>query len=86
MELEEGDLVAEVTGDVVKEGRVLKIRAIEVRYRLRVDEERRDTVARVHSFHADHCPVARTLEGSVEITTRFELIPTPSEPDQASTS
>ena len=56
------------------EGRVLKIARIEVVYNLKVDEEKRDTVARVHSFHADHCPVARTLEGCVEISTRFELV------------
>jgi uncharacterized OsmC-like protein len=59
---------------VVKEGRVLKIARIEAVYYLKVDPERRDTIARVHSFHADHCPVARTLQGCVEIVTRFELV------------
>lgn len=71
--MKEGDIVAEVSGDVVKEGRVLKIARIEVVYHLAVDAERRDTVARIHSFHADHCPVARTLQGCVEIETRFEI-------------
>ncbi len=74
MKLEEGDLVADVSGNVVKEGRVLRIDRIEVVYRLKADEERRDTVARVHSFHADHCPVARTIRDCVEIVTRFELV------------
>ncbi len=74
MKLEEGDLVTEVTGDVVKDGRVLKIARIEAVYHLKADPERRDTIARVHSFHADHCPVARTLQGCVEIVTRFELV------------
>ena len=74
MKLDEGDLTAQVTGDVVKDGRVLKVARIEVVYRLKADEERRDTIARVHSFHAEHCPVARTLEGCVEIVTRFELV------------
>ena len=74
MRLVEGDIFAEVRGDVVKDGTVLKIGRIEVVYHLRIGEEKRDTVARVHSFHADHCPVARTLEGCVEIETRFELM------------
>jgi len=74
VKLAEGDLFAEVKGEVVKDGTVLKILRIEAVYHLRVGEERRDTVARVHSFHADHCPVARTLQGCVEIVTRFELV------------
>ena len=74
MRLQEGDLVSEVIGAIVKEGSVLKIQRIEVVYHLKADEERRDTIARVHSFHADHCPVARTLQGCVEIATRFELV------------
>ena len=74
MQLEEGDLVAEVTGAVGKDGRVLKIDRIEVVYLLKADEEKRDTIARVHSFHADHCPVARTIRDCVEIVTRFELV------------
>ena len=74
MKLGEGDIFAEVKGEVVKDGTVLKIARIEAVYHLRISEEKRDTVARVHSFHADHCPVARTLEGCVEIVTRFELV------------
>ncbi len=74
MKLAEGDLVAEVEGNVVKDGRVLRIDRIDTLYRLKADEAKRDTIARVHSFHADHCPVARTLRGAVEIVTRFELV------------
>ena len=59
---------------MIKDGSVLRIARIEVAYRLKVDEERRDTIARVHSFHAEHCPVARTIRDCVEIVTRFELV------------
>ncbi len=72
--LEEGDLVSEVSGDVIKDGRVLRVDRIEVVYHLKADEEMRDKIARVHSFHADHCPVARTIRDCVEIVTRFELV------------
>ncbi len=63
-----------MTGEVVKDGRVLRIDRIEAVYHLKADEARRDTIARVHSFHADHCPVARTIRDCVEIVTRFELV------------
>lgn len=43
---------------------------IHVTYRgLRFSEDRRETVERVLSIHADGCPVARSLRGAIEITT-----------------
>lgn len=70
MKLEEGDLTAEVEGRIVKDGKVLVVRAIEVTYRLRAAADPQ-LVERVRAFHADFCPVARTLAGCVEITTRI---------------
>jgi len=72
--LEEGDLVSDVRGFVAKDGRVLVIRRIEVDYRLKLDEEHREAAERVLEFHADHCPVARTLKGCVEIETSMEFV------------
>lgn len=44
-------------------------------YRLSgVPPERRDEAERVHAFHARFCPVARSLEGGIEIETRLELV------------
>lgn len=54
-----------------KEGNVLVIRRIHVTYHLKVDAEHRETASRVHGFHADFCPVARTIGGSVDITTEL---------------
>jgi uncharacterized OsmC-like protein len=53
---------------------VLVIKRIHVHYRLSVPTERRDETERVHSFHARFCPVARSLEGAINITTELELI------------
>lgn len=54
---------------------MLVIRRIHVTYHLRdVADEQRETVERVHGFHADYCPVARTIRNCVEITTEFELV------------
>jgi uncharacterized OsmC-like protein len=58
----------------VLEEKVLVIQRITVRYRLAVPEDRRDEVERVHGFHARFCPVARSLEGGIEIRTELELV------------
>ena len=50
------------------------IRRITVRYRLGVPEDRRADAERVHGFHARFCPVARSLEGAIDVRTELELI------------
>lgn len=72
--MEEGDLVSAVRGLVAKDGKVLVIRRIEVTYRLKLDQEHREVAERVLEFHADFCPVARTLSGCVEIETALEFV------------
>lgn len=63
-----------MTGELELEGKVLVIKRIHARYRLRAGEEvDRDVVERVHGFHADKCPVARSIGGSIDITTNYEL-------------
>jgi organic hydroperoxide reductase OsmC/OhrA len=53
---------------------VLIIKRIHVRYRLAIPDERREEAERVHSFHARFCPVARSLEGAIEISTELDLV------------
>ena len=52
---------------------MLVIRRIHVTYHLRLDPAQRETAERVHGFHADACPVARTLRGCITITTALEM-------------
>ena len=52
---------------------MLVIKRIIVTYHLKIADEHRETAERVHSFHADFCPVARTIRGCVEIETRLEM-------------
>ncbi len=59
---------------MVLEDNVLMIRRITVRYRLAVPQDRREEVERVHGFHARFCPVARSLEGGIEIRTELEFL------------
>lgn len=72
--MEPDDLVGEVRGEIEKDGGVLVIRRIHVRYRLRLDQRHRDTAERVRAVHADSCPVARTLKGCVEIGTEIAFV------------
>jgi organic hydroperoxide reductase OsmC/OhrA len=53
---------------------VLVIGRITVHYRLAVPEDKREDAERVHGFHARFCPVARSLEGGIEVRTELELV------------
>ena len=64
---------ADAVGEIEKDGNVLIIRRIHVTYQLEADEEHRETVERVLGFHAGHCPVARSIENSIDITTALEI-------------
>jgi len=64
-----------VRGEVGKDDGVLVIRRIHVTYNLRAAEEHRDAVERVHGFHAEKCPVYRSVKDAIDITTECRLEP-----------
>lgn len=53
---------------------VLVLERITVRYRLPVPEHQREEAERVHEVHARACPVARSIEGGIEVRTELELV------------
>lgn len=53
---------------------VLVLRRVHVAYELEADDTDADTIERVHGFHADKCPVARSIGGSVAISTSYTLV------------
>jgi uncharacterized OsmC-like protein len=61
-----------VAGEVGLDGNVLVVRRIRVTYYLKVAPGKREVAERVLGFHADHCPMARTVRGCVEISTALE--------------
>jgi uncharacterized OsmC-like protein len=62
-------------GQVELEGKTLVIKRIHVGYRLHVDAAtNRDTVERVHGFHAEHCPVFRSIHPQITCTTSVEIV------------
>jgi uncharacterized OsmC-like protein len=54
---------------------VLIVRKISVAYRLSgVEEDQKETVERIHSRHAEWCPVARSISPQIEIETTPEYV------------
>jgi uncharacterized OsmC-like protein len=70
------DLRADTVGEIEVDGKVLVIRRIKQTFHLAAPNEERETVERVLSVYADSCPVARSLKGSIEITSELDFLPT----------
>lgn len=62
-----------MTGEIEVEGGVLVIKRIHAHYRLPADGADEEVVERVRGFHASKCPVAKSIEGAIEVTTSYEL-------------
>lgn len=74
IEVESDALGAEAEGEVFERDGVLVIERITVHYRLTgVSADQHEEIERVHGFHARACPVARSLEGGIEVRTELEL-------------
>jgi uncharacterized OsmC-like protein len=70
----DGKLTANVTGEVESEDGVLVIRRINVAMRLIAPESIRETFERTHSIYAMHCPLYRTLNKAIRLTSSVELL------------
>lgn len=68
-------LRADTVGEVEAEGKVLVIKRIKQVFHLAAAEEDRDRAERVPGVYADSCPVARSLKGSIEISSELEFTP-----------
>ena len=58
-------------GEVEKENEILIIKRIFVTYQLKIADGDRDAAERVHGFHADYCPVARSIRDCIDIKTEL---------------
>jgi organic hydroperoxide reductase OsmC/OhrA len=63
----------EARGEIYERDGVLVIERIVVHYTLSVPEDKRAEAERVHGFHARGCPVARSLEGGIDVVTELEF-------------
>lgn len=55
------------------EDKVLILRRIHVVYTLEAPESASETVERVHAIHAHFCPVYRSIEAAIKVTTEYRL-------------
>lgn len=39
-----------------------------------VEEDQKDAAERTHEFHARYCPVARSIEAAIDITTELTYV------------
>jgi uncharacterized OsmC-like protein len=67
------NLRADTVGEIEREGKVLVIKRIKQTFHLTADEGDRETIERVLGVYADSCPVARSVKGSIELTSELDL-------------
>ncbi len=60
-------------GEVETEGKILVVKRIRQTFHLTADEKDREKIERVIKVYADSCPVARSIKGSIEITSELDL-------------
>lgn len=66
-------MTSEGRGEIGKDGNVLVVKRIHVTYHLKLSHDQLETAERVHGFHADFCPVARSIRDCIEISTLLEM-------------
>jgi len=65
-----GRLTSEAEGEIYLEDKVLVIKKIHVSYTLRgCPDDKREAAERAHAHHASRCPVAKSIEKAIEIST-----------------
>ena len=73
----DGYFHSESVGEVEKERGTLVIKRVHIIYHLKVEagllSEKRDAIQRAFDFHADSCPVYRSISGCIDITTELEI-------------
>lgn len=60
-------------GEIEIENKVLVVKRIKATFHLTADGKDRETIERVLDVYADGCPVARSIGGSIEITSELDL-------------
>ncbi|MBA4116634.1 MAG: OsmC family protein [Rubrobacter sp.] len=66
-------LYADTVGEIETENKVLVVKRIKQTLHLTAEEKDREAIERVVNVYADSCPVARSIMGSIEITSELAL-------------
>ena len=67
------NLHADTVGEIEVERKVLVIKRIKQVFHLTARERDRAKIERVLEVYADGCPVARSVKGSIEISSELDL-------------
>ena len=70
----DGRLTADARGEVENVEGVLVIRRIHVQFTLRASEDVREVVERVHGFYAEKCPVYRSLQNAIQMSSSYVVM------------
>jgi organic hydroperoxide reductase OsmC/OhrA len=70
---DQDSLYADTVGEIETENNVLVVKRIRQTLHLSAEEKDRETIEHVVDVYADSCPVARSLMGSIEITSELDL-------------
>ena len=74
----DGFFHSESVGELEKDGGVLVIKRVHVKYILKVDspirEEKSDAIQRAFDLHANSCPVYRSIYTRIDITKELEIV------------
>ncbi len=62
-------------GEIETEKKVLVVKRIKQIFHLTAEESDREKIERVLRIYADSCPVARSVKGSIEISSELDLTP-----------
>jgi uncharacterized OsmC-like protein len=62
-------------GEIETENRVLVVKRIKQTFHLVANESDREKIERALRIYADSCPVARSVKGSIEISSELDLTP-----------
>ena len=60
-------------GEIETEKKILVVKRIKQIFHLTAEEKDREKIERVINVYADSCPVARSVRGSIEITSELDL-------------
>ena len=68
-------MTTEAVGEIELEDDVLVIRRIHVRLHLKAPAADRETAERVHGFYKERCPVYRSIQSAIAVTTELVFEP-----------
>jgi organic hydroperoxide reductase OsmC/OhrA len=69
------NLYADTVGEVETKNKVLVLMRIKHILHLTAEEKNREKIELVLKIYADTCPIARSIKGSIEISSELDLTP-----------